>query len=176
MLQQDIQFIPLTQPTAEVVAAFDKWENDPMIVPFIRPNANQEALEKKETITREGLLKRLEHTHIFLIYTHGQLIGEINYQIDPPHLYKQEVGTAWIGISIGEGNQHGKGIGTAAMRYLEDHLTQQGLKRIELGVFEFNTKAIALYQKLGYQEIGRIKAFTYWQGQRWQDIRMEKYL
>jgi len=47
----------------------------------------------------------------------------------------------------------------------------QGLKRIELGVFEFNTNAINLYQKLGYKDIARINNFTCG-----QDIRMEKYL
>ena len=47
---------------------------------------------------------------------------------------------------------------------------------MELGVFEFNTRALKLYQKLGYTEIARIDAFTYWEGKMWQDIRMEKYL
>lgn len=176
MPRQDIQFRQLTQPTDEIVAAFDKWENDPALVPFIRPNPNQKALEKKEAVTHKWLIERLEHTRIFLIYAQEQPIGEINYQIDPRHLYKKEPGTAWIGINIGEASQHSKGNGTAAMRYLEEQIRQQGLQRIELGVFAFNTKAIKLYQKLDYQEIGRIKDFTYWQGQMWPDIRMEKIL
>jgi RimJ/RimL family protein N-acetyltransferase len=47
---------------------------------------------------------------------------------------------------------------------------------MELGVFEFNTHAIKLYEKTGFQEIGRIPDFTFWQGRMWQDIRMEKYV
>nr|WP_311775181.1 hypothetical protein [Alkalihalobacillus sp. TS-13] len=43
-------------------------------------------------------------------------------------------------------------------------------------MFEFNKQAYKLYQKLGYQEIGRIKDFTYWNDKMWYDIRMEKYL
>ena len=62
------------------------------------------------------------------------------------------------------------------MQYLENEIKSQGLKRIELGVFEFNTNAIKLYQKLGYKEIARIADFTYWQEKMWQDIRMEKYI
>ena len=62
------------------------------------------------------------------------------------------------------------------MRYLEGQIREQGLKRIELGVFEFNASAIKLYKKMGYQEIGRIDDFTYWHEKMWQDIRMEKYL
>ena len=62
------------------------------------------------------------------------------------------------------------------MQYLEEQIRAHGWKRIELGVFEFNTNAIKLYQKLGYQEFARIANFTYWEGRMWQDIRMEKYL
>jgi len=62
------------------------------------------------------------------------------------------------------------------MRYLEEQIRDNGLHRIELGVFEFNLPAIKLYQKMGYQEISRIDDFTYWQGKMCQDIRMEKYL
>jgi len=172
----DITFAKLTEPSPEIVAALNRWENDPDLVPRIRPSQSQEDLERPETITLESLQKRLEHNRTYLIYLDGQLIGEMNYQVDPGHLYKKEPGTAWIGISIGEPVGRGKGIGALAMQYLEEQIRLEGLKRIELGVFEFNTNAIRLYQKLGYQEIGRVEGFTYWQGRMWQDIRMEKPL
>jgi RimJ/RimL family protein N-acetyltransferase len=106
----------------------------------------------------------------------NQLIGEINYMIDPPYLLKKETDTAWIGIDIGEVSGRGKGIGFLAMQYLEEQVKLAGHKRIELGVFEFNINALKLYQRSGYIEIGRVKDFTYWQGKMWQDIRMEKYI
>jgi RimJ/RimL family protein N-acetyltransferase len=113
---------------------------------------------------------------MYLIYANGQLVGEMNFQIDPDHLFRKEAGTAWIGIIIGEASARGKGVGTQAMQYLEEQIHNKGLKRIELGVFEFNNKAINLYTNLGYKEIGRFDNFTYWQGRMWHDIRMEKYL
>ncbi|WP_100402900.1 GNAT family N-acetyltransferase [Bacillus sp. FJAT-42315] len=61
-------------------------------------------------------------------------------------------------------------------KWENDPVKKQGIKRIELGVFEFNKQAQKLYQKLGYKEIGRIENFTYWQGEMWTDIRMEKYV
>ena len=100
----------------------------------------------------------------------------MNFQVDPEHLLKPVPGSAWIGITIGEPEARGRGIGREAMRYLEAQITAKGLKRIELGVFEFNAAAIALYRKLGYREFARIEDFTYWQGRLWKDIRMEKYL
>ena len=172
----DIQFKNLTEPTPEVAEHLSKWENDPALIPLIRPNPNKEALLHRETVTVSDLEQRLEHNSIYLIYLDGQLIGEMNYQVDPGHLYKKEPGTAWIGIEIGEEIGRGKGIGFLALQYLEEEIKRQGLKRIELGVFEFNTNAIKLYLKLGYKEIARIEGFTFWQDKMWQDIRMEKYV
>ncbi|PKO15841.1 MAG: GNAT family N-acetyltransferase [Chloroflexi bacterium HGW-Chloroflexi-10] len=172
----NIQYTKLIQPTSEIAAAFTRWENDPDLIPKTRPNRNQADLDKRQPVTIEHLVQRLRYDQIYLIYLDGQLIGEINYQVDPIHLIKKEPGTVWIGISIGEAAGRGKGIGYQAMQYLEEQIKSQGLTRIELGVFEFNTNAIKLYLKLGYVEIARINDFTYWQGRMWQDIRMEKYI
>ncbi len=172
----NITFTKLIEPTPEIAEVVSKWENDPALIYLTRPNENEGALGRRESVTVEHLAKRLEHHHIYLIYLNDLLVGEMSYQVDPPHLYKRETGTGWIGITIGEEIARGKGIGYHALQYLEEQIKAQGLRRMELGVFEFNTNAIKLYQQLGYQEIGRIDNFTYWQGTMWQDIRMEKYL
>lgn len=172
----DVTFKKLVEPDAGALAHLNRWENDPTLIHLIRPNRDKAALEMREVLTVQDLEERLVHTHTFLIYQDGQLVGEMDYQIDPKHVLKKETGTAWIGIILGEENARGKGIGQQALQYLEEEIRKQGLKRIELGVFEFNTGAIRLYQKAGYQEIGRIPDFTYWNDKMWQDIRMEKYL
>ena len=171
-----IHFTQLTEPTPEIAERLNKWENDPTIVHLIRPHSDAASLQQKENVTVDSLVKRLEHNHIYLIHLDGQLIGEMSFQIDPGHLYKKETGTAWIGITIGEEVGRGKGIGFTAIQYLEEQAKALGLKRVELGVFEFNVNAIKLYKRLGYQEIARIDNFTFWQDKMWQDIRMEKYL
>lgn len=171
-----IKFRKLVEPTADVTESMSRWENDPALIPFARPNKDQEALDAREVVTIEALEQRLERDHIYLIHLDDQLVGEMDYQIDPKHLYRKHAGTAWIGIVIGEEIARGKGIGQLALEYLENEIKLQGLSRIELGVFEFNTNAIKLYQKAGYKEIGRIPDFTFWQGRMWQDIRMEKYI
>jgi RimJ/RimL family protein N-acetyltransferase len=170
------EIVQLTKPNAQFVEVLNRWENDRELIPLIRPNKSQEELDRRETITLEGVRDRLEYQQIFQIFVNHEMIGEMNYMVDPPHLFKQESGTAWIGITIGEPEGRGKGIGFEAIQYLEEHIYQQGFNRIELGVFEFNTNAYKLYQKLGYEEIGRLEDFTYWNGRMWSDIRMEKYL
>lgn len=172
----NIKFEKLSNPTTEFVGCLNRWQNDPVLVPFIRLNKNKDDLERRKVITMEDLEKRLQDHFIYLIYLQDRLIGEIEYQIDPRHVYKKETGTAWIGIVIGEEIGRGKGIGYLAMQYLEEQIRLQGLTRIELGVFEFNKNAIKLYRKLGYKEIARLNDSTYWQDKMWQDIRMEKYV
>lgn len=172
----DTSFVKVAEPSSTLVDVFNRWENDPNLIPLTRPHQNQSELERQEIITLDNLTQRLEHQHLYLIYMNGRLIGEMNYMVDPSHLYKKETETAWIGITIGEPGGRGKGVGFAAMKHLEEQIKKQGLKRIELGVFEFNIPAHKLYQGLDYKEIGRIKDFTYYQGKMWTDIRMEKYL
>jgi RimJ/RimL family protein N-acetyltransferase len=169
-----IRFEALGEITQEVIDAFSKWEDDPALVYLNRPNKDQTDLERKSVLTHDELAKRKEHETIYLIVDGEKLIGAMDYKIDPHYLYKQEKGTAWVGITIGEETARGKGIGLMAMQFLEDEIRKAGYKRIELGVFEFNEIAHKLYKKAGYLDIGRIPDFTFWQGKMWGDIRMEK--
>ncbi|MBB6452385.1 RimJ/RimL family protein N-acetyltransferase [Salirhabdus euzebyi] len=172
----NIHFRKLTKPNNTLVKMLNNWENDPTLIPLIRPNQNKSELDCRNKLTLDDLTKRLENHQIYLIYLDDRLVGEMNYMVDPGHLIKKETGSAWIAITIGEAEGRGKGIGYVAIQYLEKQIQKQGLKRIELGVFEFNKNAVKLYQKLGYKEIGRIENFTFWQGKKWADIRMEKYV
>jgi len=171
-----VEYRRLTEPTSEIAAIMERWENDRELVPFMRPCKSKEDWEVATVVTLDTLKKRMLTNQIFLIYAEGALVGEVSCQVDPPQCYRKVHGTAWIGISIGEKSARHRGVGSGAMRFIEDHIERQELKRIELGVFEFNENARRLYVKLGYREIGRIDNFTYWNGRMWQDIRMEKLL
>jgi hypothetical protein len=113
-----IQFAPLVQPTREIAEAFTRWENDPALIPLSRPNRTEQDLEKRQVVTLDDMVQRLSHQHIYLIYLEAQLIGEMNYQVDPEYLFKKEPRTAWISITIGEAHGRGKGIGYQSLLYL----------------------------------------------------------
>ena len=171
-----ITFEKLITSDPKIVSTLNKWANDPLLVPLTRPNRNKAELATLTTYTEASLIEILKHQSIYLIYVDNQLVGQMSFQIDFEFLYKKESGTAWVGIALGETSMRGKGIGMKAMDYLEKKISDQGLRRIELGVFSFNTPALKLYKKRGYLEVGRIKEFTLWQNKMWSDIRMEKYL
>jgi RimJ/RimL family protein N-acetyltransferase len=171
-----ITYEKLSEPTPELAVTMGRWENDAELVPFVRHCTSKEDLERKVLVTVDSVRERLQTHESYLIFADGQLVGEVSYQVDPAMCLRKLSGTAWIGISIGEKSARHKGIGHDAMRYIETEIRLHGLKRIELGVFEFNENARRLYQKLGYKEIGRIEDFTYWKGKMWADIRMEKQI
>ena len=172
-----IRFEKLSIPTPFIAATLSAWANDPALKHLMRPNKDQAELDAKVSVTTQTLTERLERGYvIYLIYADGQLVGETSYIVDPPQLLRHMLGSAWLGISIGAASARGQGIGALAMAYLEDEIRAQGLARMELGVFEYNERAIKLYQKMGFQEFGRVEGMTYWQGKKWTDIRMEKRL
>lgn len=115
-------------------------------------------------------------SEIFVIYVDELPVGNFSIMMDPGHLLKKEKGTAWLGLTIGDRDYWGSGVGTKAMDFFEERAQFHGAHRIELGVFEFNKRAQGFYKKLGYKEIGRLENFTWKDGKTFDDIRMEKIL
>ncbi|MCO5143136.1 MAG: GNAT family N-acetyltransferase [Oligoflexia bacterium] len=174
----NIQFKPLNVNDENQVRFFVKWNNDPEIKAFISPNRTK---EEKAPLTlekaKEAFLKEKEGVHLtFFIYVNDALIGDYSLQMNPGHLLRNEVSTAWLGLTIGEKEYWGSGVAKIAMLHFIEEAKKLSAKRIELGVFEFNHRAISFYKKLGFQEIGRIPEFTYWNNKLWDDIRMELIL
>lgn len=74
------------------------------------------------------------------------------------------------GLSIGIGNraERGKGYGYEAMQLiLAFAFDELNLHRITITVFSYNDRAIALYEKLGFQREGTFREFVHRDGQRY---------
>lgn len=65
---------------------------------------------------------------------------------------------------------HRQGIATSVMQYVEDTAKSQGFESIHLDTFSGNPKALSLYHKLGFTDVGE----AYWARGRF--IIMEKKL
>lgn len=64
-------------------------------------------------------------------------------------------GNAWLGLGLGKRENWGKGYGTEAMQLaLAFAFDELNLHRIQLSVFAYNERAIALYEKLGFVREG----------------------
>jgi RimJ/RimL family protein N-acetyltransferase len=96
------------------------------------------------------------------------LIGEIGLDdIDWIDRY------CYVGISIGERQNWGKGYGTDAMRIILRYaFAELNLNRVSLTVFEYNPRAIRSYLKVGFIEEGRTRQELLREGRRWDVIYM----
>jgi RimJ/RimL family protein N-acetyltransferase len=75
-------------------------------------------------------------------------------------------GSGWISIGFGDAIHRSHGHGTEAMRLLLDFaFGELNLRRVQLTVFSYNTAAIRLYEKLGFQREGTFREFVQRDGQ-----------
>jgi RimJ/RimL family protein N-acetyltransferase len=69
--------------------------------------------------------------------------------------FKKFRGNAYIAVVSIKQSHQGKGVGTRLMQTVEDFAKSRNIGRLELEVFAKNERAIALYERLGYQQEGR---------------------
>lgn len=109
-------------------------------------------------ITEEGLKKQIEdypksEYYMFTIVTNDndKAIGRcILFNIDQVN----RKGT--VGIFLGDRSSWGKGYAKEAFELLIEYSFRIiNLHSIMLGVFEFNQRAISMYKKIGFKEIGK---------------------
>ena len=162
--------------TKDLAIQIADWYNDPEISPFVHPTFT-ESLPHHYT-PQDVLDQHVPNPDMykFLILDDLFAVGEFSITRNFHWLLGPKEGTAWISIDIGEKAYWGKGIAKLAMAYMEEECRRLGFTRIELGVFENNLKARALYEKMGYVQFAKTEHMTYSQGAWRADLRMEKIL
>lgn len=66
--------------------------------------------------------------------------------------------SADLSVIVGDEKDRDRGLGTEAIRLLLDYAFEElGLNRVGLSVFDFNETAIHAYEKLGFEEEGRLR-------------------
>lgn len=77
----------------------------------------------------------------------------------------------WLAIAIGDASHQNQGLGTEALTLaLNFCFGELNLHRVQLSVFEYNKRAIALYEKLGFQKEGRYREFLKRDGETYDMI------
>jgi RimJ/RimL family protein N-acetyltransferase len=159
---------------------FCKWENDQknrhLFSYFPTKEASETLFTEMDFKKKTNRPKNNRANEELLINLDSVPVGFMSFELDPPHKKNRENQTAWMAIVIGEERARGKGIGYSSMKELERLAKGSNALWAEVGVFEFNARAHALYKKLGYQEITRIENFTYWDNKMWSDIRLVKLI
>jgi RimJ/RimL family protein N-acetyltransferase len=98
----------------------------------------------------------------------NKLIGEIGLDV-----VNWPGRDAFVGLGIGETEYWGKGYGTDVMNVLlRFAFTEINLRRVSLGVFEYNPRAIRSYEKAGFRHEGRLRRLLNREGRRWDNLFM----
>lgn len=80
---------------------------------------------------------------------------------------------AFVGLGIGETDYWSRGYGTDVMNVLLRFAFMEiNLRRVSLGVFEYNPRAIRSYEKAGFRHEGRLRSLLYREGRRWDNLFM----
>jgi RimJ/RimL family protein N-acetyltransferase len=139
---------PCAPEDAEKWAA---WENDlEVTIPLGDEAYTPSSPERAREIIADAL-KRGEHVFSIIDLATEQAIGRcMLFNVDLVNR------GAMLGIVIGEKAYWGRGYGMDAMRLLQQYaFNLLNLNSVMLGVFAFNERAIAMYHRVGFREIGR---------------------
>ena len=80
---------------------------------------------------------------------------------------------AFMGLGIGERENWGKGYGTEMVNLLlRFAFLEVNLERVTLTVFEYNPRAIRVYEKLGFRHEGCERKLLQREGRRWDMLFM----
>lgn len=97
----------------------------------------------------------------------GELLGHVKLQVQRHH------GLGLIGRVLVAPQRRGQGVGTAMMHRLVGYAFDDlGLHRLQLGVYTFNTPAIACYEAAGFVVEGRLRDSTRGSGGYWDGLIM----
>jgi RimJ/RimL family protein N-acetyltransferase len=102
----------------------------------------------------------------------GRLVGGANFARGR---WSKNAHTADLGIALLPAYR-GRGIGEALLRAGIDWAQSVGIQKLKLGVFASNKRALALYQKLGFEVEARLKDEVEIDGRRVDEILMARWI
>jgi RimJ/RimL family protein N-acetyltransferase len=156
----------------EASKAFARWNRDSeytrLLNMFVRPLSSAKSTQKwmEENSSEEPP----SDFYFFTIRTldENKLIGGVGLEI-----VDWAARDSFVFIFIGERDYWGKGCGTDAMRLLLQYaFLEVNLRRVSLGVFEYNPRAIRAYERVGFCHEGRMRTYLKHESQRWDLLSM----
>lgn len=169
------QLVRLTAEDPEPLAkSFSRWSLD---TEYFRLLDSEPPRPFSEKIWKEWMEKNIEKTHQYGFSIRaleedpaqpGRILGFIA-------LFETfwNQGDTLVAIALGEREYWGKGYGTDAMRLMMRYAFDElNLRRVSLLVFEYNTRAIRSYEKVGFVLEGRVRGAMLRDGRRWDWLYM----
>ena len=113
------------------------------------------------------------HAALWLVAeVEGRVVGSANFLRGR---WKKNAHTAELGVAL-LAEFRGLGIGEALMRAGIDWARHVGVRKLKLGVFASNERAVRLYRKLGFTEEGRLREDVILDGRPDDELLMALWL
>ena len=132
---------------------------------YSSPRAMSETLGvpfSSEQAWREELARRRDDNFSMVACVRGEVVGHLALSV---YLSPRTCHSGHFGIAVRDDWQ-GKGVGTALMNACVDLADNWlGLTRLDLRVFADNARAIALYERFGFEIEGTCRRFAYRDGE-----------
>jgi RimJ/RimL family protein N-acetyltransferase len=152
----------------EDLADVRRWYRDPELARLTRYSLRPMSDDEIDRFFHGRLMSPEQLAYAIAIRETGRLVGSTTFSnLDPDN------GSARFHISIGESDVLGTGYGTEATELmLRLAFERIGLHRVALSVFDFNSRAIRSYEKVGFTIEGRHREAIARDGQRWDELTM----
>ncbi len=162
------KLVMLREVEADDLDSVWEWENDSEMGLYL--NADPQKRMSMDEVQRRFQQYRTDPTSgLFIICTlAGERIGMLGFD----RLYR-DIGTCRIFIGIGSKGYWGQGYGSEAMRLaLQYFFHDARVRKVQLSVYDFNTRAIASYRKCGFEVEGVRRNIAYVNGEWCDSIEM----
>lgn len=148
---------------------FAAWRNNSEYLRLLDADvALQFSIEKMKKWMEENELSDAVAFFMIKRKEDDQIIGEIGLSE-----FQGKHSNAFVGISIGDPENWGKGLGTDAMKVILRYgFSILNLHHISLTVFEYNPRGVRSYEKAGFKLEGVERQFLHRDGRRWDVYRM----
>jgi RimJ/RimL family protein N-acetyltransferase len=162
------KLVTLREVEADDLPLVWEWENDSEMGLYL--NADPGKRMSMDEVRRRFHQYRTDPTSgLFIICRlDGEPIGMLGFD----RMYR-DIGTCRLFIGIGVKTHWGQGFGSDAMRVvLHYFFTDVRLQKVQLSVYDFNTRAIASYRKCGFEVEGVRRNIAYVHGEWCDSIEM----
>jgi RimJ/RimL family protein N-acetyltransferase len=159
--------VRLREMRQEDAEHFVRWMNSPETSDLIAGGLMPMTLSQENDWIAANAGQRDERCNFAVETLDGKLIGMCSYQaLD----WKNR--RCMVGWFLGDTDARGRGCGTDMIETLLGVCFQVlRLRKVRLNVFEFNNRAIRLYEKLGFRLEGVFRGERFARGQWWDELR-----
>ena len=159
----------LSPARMESAEFYTKWDNDLEVAIPLGDEAYIATTIESLQADLQSVIKNKTHLYDIVTLDSDVIIGRCLFF----NINKVDR-TAHVGIVIGEKEYWDQGYGTEALQLLLEYgFNLLNLHNITLGVYSYNKRAQASYQKLGFKEIGRRREARIIAGKKYDVILMD---